>query len=513
MGDTSQAVDTALQEGQGNNLNRSSIDKTTNDAENNGEFTQSRSDNTIGIPGEVAHSRSFPGHPISSDGNAAFRPKSTRMNPPRSHTHNGDLLHLTHPPVNLPPLYTPMGEHTPKVHTQPNASTVYDNRGEDGEETEESAMFVWDTGMGAYVPCSSVAQPKVYVRVVFLKIGEIDTLKEQFRAEVFVQARWREPALDHCRNVEDIQWKALWNPQLQLENAMDDPQPSVWHDLSVNEAGESYVLEKRRVKADFAENLELQSFPFDMQHLSVLITSRLSDSCLELIEDDSELSSVNLLSFVDEQEWDVRNIVEAIAEVRSREFSSVKHKFPMITVRTYAIRRAGFFVWNVLAIMVLISSLSLCTFAVERTLPQNRLQLSFTLVLTGIAFKFVVGQSLPKISYLTILDKYILGSMALMHVVSVWHAVITRVSGHRELADDMDDWAFVIFVLVFGFYNVGFAVYMVVKIYLKRKCITILEAAYQAKVDKLLSREGPPQSARVVMKNQVMYNNSRVHTL
>lgn len=84
----------------------------------------------------------------------------------------------------------------------------------------------------------------------------------------------------------------------------------------------------------------------------MLITSRLSDSCLELIEDDSELSSVNLLSFVDEQEWDVRNIVEAIAEVRSREFSSVKHKFPMITVRTYAIRRAGFFVWNVLAIMV-----------------------------------------------------------------------------------------------------------------------------------------------------------------
>ena len=88
------------------------------------------------------------------------------------------------------------------------------------------------------------------------------------------------------------------------------------------------------------------------QHLSILITSRLSDACLELLEDDSELSSVNLLSFVDEQEWDVRDIVEAIPEIRSREFSSVKHKFPIITVRTYAIRRAGYFVWNVLAVMV-----------------------------------------------------------------------------------------------------------------------------------------------------------------
>jgi hypothetical protein len=43
----------------------------------------------------------------------------------------------------------------------------------------------------------------------------------------------------------------------------------------------------------------------------------------------------------------------------------------------------------------------LATFAVDRALPQNRLQLSFTLVLTGVAFKFVANQSIPKISYLT----------------------------------------------------------------------------------------------------------------
>ena len=36
----------------------------------------------------------------------------------------------------------------------------------------------------------------VYIRVVFLKLGEIDTLKENFAADAFIQARWREPALD-----------------------------------------------------------------------------------------------------------------------------------------------------------------------------------------------------------------------------------------------------------------------------------------------------------------------------
>ena len=36
----------------------------------------------------------------------------------------------------------------------------------------------------------------VYVTVVFLKIGEIQTIKEYFEADVYIQAKWREPVLD-----------------------------------------------------------------------------------------------------------------------------------------------------------------------------------------------------------------------------------------------------------------------------------------------------------------------------
>ena len=40
-------------------------------------------------------------------------------------------------------------------------------------------------------------QIKVQVCVQFFKVGEIDTLKEQYTADVIVRARWREPSLDH----------------------------------------------------------------------------------------------------------------------------------------------------------------------------------------------------------------------------------------------------------------------------------------------------------------------------
>ena len=41
-------------------------------------------------------------------------------------------------------------------------------------------------------------QRKVLVRVNFLKITDIDTIKEAYTGEILVHARWREPELDNA---------------------------------------------------------------------------------------------------------------------------------------------------------------------------------------------------------------------------------------------------------------------------------------------------------------------------
>ena len=51
----------------------------------------------------------------------------------------------------------------------------------------------------------------------------------------------------------------------------------------------------------------------------------------------------------------------------------------------------------------LIGALSFLTFAIGPELTHFRLQLTFTLVLTAVTFKFVVNQNLPNIPYLTYL--------------------------------------------------------------------------------------------------------------
>ena len=54
-------------------------------------------------------------------------------------------------------------------------------------------------------------------------------------------------------------------------------------------------------------------------------------------------------------------------------------------------------------IQLLIVLLSFTSFAVSPDEPADRLSVTLTLLLTAVAFKFVVSQSLPTISYLTLL--------------------------------------------------------------------------------------------------------------
>ena len=105
-------------------------------------------------------------------------------------------------------------------------------------------------------------QIRVEISVTFLKIGEIDTLKEQFEADILVKSRWREPALDD-QHVTEL--SSYWNPKIYIENAIGEPSEEFYLSVEYNECMEAYLSEKKKVKGVFLENLELKDFPFDVQ--------------------------------------------------------------------------------------------------------------------------------------------------------------------------------------------------------------------------------------------------------
>lgn len=82
----------------------------------------------------------------------------------------------------------------------------------------------------------------VHIHLCFLKIGEIDTQKEHFGADIVLQARWREPALDEKseNQLKTVEFNKLWNPQLYIEDTVSEQKESIsnTHSARLNDIGE-----------------------------------------------------------------------------------------------------------------------------------------------------------------------------------------------------------------------------------------------------------------------------------
>jgi len=143
------------------------------------------------------------------------------------------------------------------------------------------------------------------------------------------------------------------------------------------------------------ERFELQSFPFDMQDLS--LEFRLNDPrCWDLYD-------LTIVSVQFHKQALVQTEWKAFGPLVKRD--SPSHKVSKVFLKYR--RLSWFYVQNIVAAMLFISSLALISFVMEVTDLGSRVSTCLTVVLTVVAFKFIVTSSLPKVPYNTCIDYYI----------------------------------------------------------------------------------------------------------
>ena len=82
--------------------------------------------------------------------------------------------------------------------------------------------------------------------------------------------------------------------------------------------------------------------------------------------------------------------------------------------------------------MALIEALAYGSFAVPREDVADRLSVSLTMVLTAVAFKQIIAAELPNVSYLTLLDVFVLASFASTCLVAFENIVVGQVASSPE---------------------------------------------------------------------------------
>ncbi|CAF3806949.1 unnamed protein product [Rotaria sordida] len=327
----------------------------------------------------------------------------------------------------------------------------------------------------------------VELRLVFLKIGEIDTLKEQFQAEAFIQARWYEPSLKGT-DIDCFDSNKFWNPLLYIDNSVGDFKNDVWHKVVYDGTDTPMIYEMRKIKGVFLENLELNDFPVDVQDLSITISTTRTVNEVSLIADTHQLSAINTHAFIDQQEWRLHEHVETSTKLISSPFTPSQNQHPAFSATCHAARRPGYFYWNVYFLIFFITVMAFATFSVTYNLPQNRLQLSFTLLLTAVTFKWVVVRCLPTISYLTTLDKYVLLSMVMLCVVCAWHAIIAVCP--TDVAPYWDNMALISLAVIYTVFHLVFFLWMYLVTYRRRRVMTRKDKEYLKNRFELLNTLG-----------------------
>jgi len=114
-------------------------------------------------------------------------------------------------------------------------------------------------------------------------------------------------------------------------------------------------------------------------------------------------------------------------------------------------RKSSFYLVNVVFPLMVVSGLGLTAFSIELEDLPSRLSVILTLLLSAVAFKYVINQYIPNISYMTVLDAYIMLSYGLFFVAAFESAMMrSPLIGNEQtgLALQIDFIVYTVYILL-----------------------------------------------------------------
>jgi hypothetical protein len=288
---------------------------------------------------------------------------------------------------------------------------------------------------------------KVRVAIYVVDVDEVDSAKQRFSASLYLEARWRIPALQHeGPGPMHRSWAKVWTPRLTIAN-----QQQAWRSfperVEIQPDGE--VIYRQKMWGYFSQPLNLREFPQDRQKLTIhMVAAGLRESEVQMVSlpredgDMSGIAEVFSLPDFDVLSWKVEphpfTAFEGLAGTAGFQME--------IEVR----RRIGYFVIKVIIPLCLIVIMSWVPRWVDPREFGASLGISATSVLTLIAYLFAITVFLPPVSYITRMDRFILLA-TIMVFASLLHTVLNTTLVRKEktgLVERIDIWSRAVYPVV-----------------------------------------------------------------
>ncbi len=294
-------------------------------------------------------------------------------------------------------------------------------------------------------PPNPGGKTKVYISIVINNISEINAAGQIMKADIYLVAKWKDPRLAHPGNENEVKnFDNTWGPLLTINNRLNINK-SFAEDITVSNDGTATYFQ--RIFGDFTQEFNFEDFPFDTQTFDIkIIGIGNTANDIELVPDPEVPSGVSdKLSMPDWKilNWKFDNTSYAIMNGAP--------DLPALTFTFFAKRESGFYMLVFVIPLVLIIMMSWMAFWLHPKLSSSQISIATTSMLTLIAYRFVVSGSLPKISYLTRMDIFVLGSSIFIFITLLLAVITTSLSsrGKEVLANKIDILCRWIFPLIY----------------------------------------------------------------
>ena len=257
---------------------------------------------------------------------------------------------------------------------------------------------------------------KIHFLVFVIDIDSIDDANQNFAANVYIRLRWQDRRLaDPQSSTRQVLLDQVWNPRLVLVNQTGLVAKALPEVVQVNPDGT--VLYFQRYTGKLSQPLNLSNFPLDSHAFTIQFagagyTADELEFVPEVIRGVSGGSIANNLSLPD---WKI--LKHGVSTLPYQPIEAVRAA--SFAFHFDAARSVGYYLWQVVLPLAVVVAMSWAAFWVGRDNVGVRTGVATSSILTLIAQRFVIGNLLPRLPYMTRMDYFTVGSTVLVFLALV----------------------------------------------------------------------------------------------
>ena len=276
-------------------------------------------------------------------------------------------------------------------------------------------------------------------------LKKIDAIEGVVDLDFILYVSWKDPALvgipvserppytEDLRKGDDTR-PCCWNPTLEINNdvsleMMWDKFPDAYQDVATGK-----VMWGARYRGCVSNRMDLQQFPLDSDRLSIVVGPKEypEDKCV--IEVDSSKHGFpgapgDRIKDSALEEWSLatpRVIIKRSGPTGSGSYYS-NIEFGIVVHRL-----AWYYSMKLMSIVYMLVMVSWTVMFFPPSNFEGRLNVILVLFLSTIAFLYVAAADLPKVSYLTLLDKLMLSSFIAQFVCGLQSFIVYIIDARRQ---------------------------------------------------------------------------------